>query len=111
VASKKITWIGRVISILVCLMFLFSASFKFIDGPQVKEGFTHLGLPERMMLPLGILELACVVIYILLLSVQFCWPGTSVARSARTGELVILSSCRFCLESSSGSGFICEKID
>lgn len=69
-ASKKITWIGRVISILVCLMFLFSASFKFIDGPQVKEGLTHLGLPERMMLPLGILELACVVIYMI--------PATSV---------------------------------
>ena len=69
-ASKKITWIGRVISILVSLMFLFSASFKFIDGPQVTEGFTHLGFPERMMLPLGILELTCVVIYLI--------PSTSI---------------------------------
>jgi hypothetical protein len=69
-ASRKTTWIGRVISILVSIMFLFSATFKFIDGPQVKEGFDHLGLPERMMLPLGILELACVVIYLV--------PATSV---------------------------------
>lgn len=69
-ATRKITWIGRVISILVSIMFLFSATFKFIDGPQVKEGFDHLGLPERMMLPLGILELACVVIYLI--------PATSV---------------------------------
>ena len=69
-ATGKVTWIGRVISILVSLMFLFSATFKFIDGPQVKEGFEHLGLPERMMLPLGILELACVVVYLI--------PATSV---------------------------------
>jgi hypothetical protein len=70
VASKKVTRIGRVISILVSLVFLFSATFKFIDGPQIKEGFAHLGLPERMMLPLGILELACVVIYLI--------PATSI---------------------------------
>ena len=69
-ASKKVTWIGRIISILVSLVFLFSATFKFIDGPDVKEGFAHLGLPERMMLPLGILELACVVIYLI--------PATSI---------------------------------
>ena len=69
-ASKKVTWTGRVISILVSLVFLFSATFKFIDGPQVKEGFEHLGLPERMMLPLGILELACVIVYLI--------PATSI---------------------------------
>jgi len=59
-----------VISILVSLVFLVSATFKFIDGPQVKEGFAHLGLPERMMLPLGILELACVLVYLI--------PATSI---------------------------------
>jgi hypothetical protein len=69
-ATGKITWIGRVISILVSIMFLISATFKFIGGPQVKEGLDHVGLPERMILPLGILELACVVIYLI--------PATSV---------------------------------
>ena len=69
-ASKKIIWIGRVLSILVSLVFLFSATLKFIDGPQVKEGFAHLGLPERIMLPLGILELACVLVYLV--------PATSI---------------------------------
>ena len=69
-AGNKVTWTGRVISILVSLVFLFSATFKFIDGPQVKEGFEHLGLPERMMLPLGILELACVIVYLI--------PATSI---------------------------------
>jgi len=69
-ASKAATWIGRIISILVSLMFIFSASFKFIDGPQVTEGFVHLGLPERIMKPLGVLELTCVVVYLI--------PATSV---------------------------------
>lgn len=69
-ATGKVTWIGRVISILASFVFAFSATFKFIDGPQVKEGFAHLGLPERMMLPLGILEFACVVVYLI--------PATSV---------------------------------
>lgn len=64
-ASKKLVWTGRVLSILVSLVFISSSAFKFIDGPQIKEGFAHLGLPERMMLPLGILELACVVIYLI----------------------------------------------
>ena len=68
--SKKVTWIGRILSILIGLVFLFSATFKFIDGPQVKEAFAHLGLPERIMLPLGILELTCVVIYLI--------PATSI---------------------------------
>jgi hypothetical protein len=49
----------------VSLVFLFSATLKFIDGPQLKEALAHLGLPERMMIPLGILELSCVVIYLI----------------------------------------------
>ena len=64
-ASKKLTWTGRVISILVAALFIFSASFKFFDSPQLKEGFAHLGLPDRIAKPLGILELSCVVIYLI----------------------------------------------
>ena len=64
-ASKKLTWTGRVISILVSAIFIFSASFKFFDSPQLKEGFAHLGLPDRFAKPLGILELSCVVIYLI----------------------------------------------
>ena len=63
--SRKAIWIGWIISILASLMFLFSAALKFIGGPQVSDGFAHLGLPERMRLPLAILELSCVVIYLI----------------------------------------------
>src|SRR5579862_7608343 len=42
-----------------------SAVMKFKGGPEVQKGFSHLGLPESMMLPLAILELSCVVIYLI----------------------------------------------
>ncbi len=63
-------WTGRVITVLVSLLFFFSAAMKFVGGAEVKEGMAHLGLPESMIIPLGILEAACTVIYLI--------PATSV---------------------------------
>ena len=64
-ASKKLMWTGRVITILVGLMFVFSAVVKLLGLQQVKDEMTRLGFPERLVLPLGILELMCVVIYLI----------------------------------------------
>jgi hypothetical protein len=69
-ASGKIVWVGRVISVLVSLVFLMSAGMKLKGGPEMAEGMAHLGLPERMVVPLTILEISCVVIYLI--------PQTSV---------------------------------
>lgn len=66
----KGVWVGRVITVLVGLMFLMSAFMKLKGGEQLEEGMAHLGLPESMVLPLAILEIACVVIYLV--------PATSV---------------------------------
>jgi hypothetical protein len=68
--SGKVVWVGRVITGIVSLLFLFSAAMKFMGGAEVKEGMAHLGLPESMIIPLGILEAACTVIYLI--------PATSV---------------------------------
>lgn len=43
---------------------------KFTTPPEVLEGMAHLGLPESLIWPLGILELLCVVVYLI--------PGTSI---------------------------------
>jgi hypothetical protein len=64
-ASGKIVWVGRGITVLVALLFLMSAVMKFVGGAAVKEGFAHLGLPESMRIPLGILEAACAVVYLI----------------------------------------------
>jgi hypothetical protein len=43
---------------------------KLVGGPEVTQGMAQLGLPASMMLPLGILEIACTVVYLV--------PATSV---------------------------------
>jgi hypothetical protein len=64
-ASRKIVWVGRVISGLVALVFVMSALLKLKGGVEVAQGMAHLGLPEAMVLPLAILELSCAVIYMI----------------------------------------------
>ena len=68
--SGKVVWVGWALSVLAALLFLFSAFMKFKGGPDMDQAMTHLGLPASMVLPLGILELTCVVIYLI--------PPTSV---------------------------------
>ena len=61
----KVVWTGRVISWLVSAAFLMSAVGKFVGGEQLTQGMAHLGLPDRMVKPLALLELSCVVIYLI----------------------------------------------
>lgn len=62
-ANRTIVWIGRVISILLSLLFAMSAFMKMKHGPDVMQGMAHLGLPESLITPLAILEISCVVLY------------------------------------------------
>ena len=64
-ASGKIVWGGRVISVLASLMFAMSSFMKFKGGAEVTQGMAHLGLPESLMMPLAILEISCVVVYLI----------------------------------------------
>jgi DoxX-like family len=68
--NRKAVWTGRVISVLATPLFLFSAYLKLKGGPELAQGFAHLGLPDSMAVPLGILEISCVVVYLV--------PRTSV---------------------------------
>ena len=62
-ASKGMLWTGRIISILVVLFMLFTGTLKLIKPAGVVEGFAHFGYPERLILIIGIVEIACTVIY------------------------------------------------
>ena len=64
-ASGKLVWVSRVISGLASLLFLFSAFLKLKGGPELAQGMAHLGLPDRMVKPLAILEISCVVVYLI----------------------------------------------
>jgi hypothetical protein len=64
-ASRKSTWIGWVLTVLPCLLFALSAFFKLNPNAEVTKGFSHLGIPASMMMPLAILEITCMVIYLI----------------------------------------------
>ena len=57
-------------SALIALLMVFSAVMKLMKPPAVVQGFAHFGFPEGLLLPLGILELACTLVYVV--------PRTSV---------------------------------
>jgi hypothetical protein len=64
VMQTKLMWGGRVISGLIALMLTMSAAMKLMGGADVTDGMAHLGIPESLRVPLGILELSCVAIYL-----------------------------------------------
>jgi len=68
--SKTMLWVGRIMSALPVLLLLFSSVMKLMKPTPVVEGFAHLGYPEGLALGLGIVELACAVVYVI--------PRTSV---------------------------------
>jgi hypothetical protein len=55
---------------ITVLMLTASAIMKLKGGPELSEGFRHLGMPEDLRIGLGILELTVVAIYL--------FPRTSV---------------------------------
>ena len=63
--SKKKLRAGRILSAFPALLLLFSAAIKFFGSPPVLEEFARLGYPESLVLPIGILELSCTVIYLI----------------------------------------------
>lgn len=69
-ASTKSAWAGHALSILIAALLTMSGVMKLRGGPELAQGFAHLGLPDSMAFPLGLLELACVAVYLV--------PATSV---------------------------------
>jgi hypothetical protein len=69
-ASGKAVWVGWIITAVLSALFLFSAAMKLVGGADVTQGMAQLGLPERIRVPLAILEAACAIVYVI--------PATSV---------------------------------
>jgi len=63
--SKKALWAGYICSAAPTLMLLFSAVMKLIKPAPVVLEFGRLGYPEKLTIVLGIIELACTVIYMI----------------------------------------------
>lgn len=61
---------GRIISVLAVLFLLFDAVGHILKPAQVVQSFQQLGFPIGTAVTLGVVELACVVLYVV--------PRTSV---------------------------------
>ena len=58
-------WAGRVSSALAVLFLLFDGVIKVLQLAPAVETTVQLGYPERLTLGIGLLELACLVVYAL----------------------------------------------
>jgi DoxX-like family len=94
--SRKALWIGYLVSALPVLLLVFSAVIKLMKPPQMVEGFARLGIPDSLISQLGILELVCVIIYLIprtsimgaILTTGYF--GGAIATNLRLGESFLL---------------------
>lgn len=68
--SKTQLWIGRILTALTVLFLLFDGVTHVLQIPPVMDAFKQLGYPASVALEIGIVELVCLVLYII--------PSTSV---------------------------------
>jgi hypothetical protein len=65
--SKPVTravWAGRIISAVPVLFLLFDSSIKLMNIAPVTESFIRLGYRSSIAVAIGLLELACLIVYI-----------------------------------------------
>jgi hypothetical protein len=63
--SKKIVWVGRVISAIPVLFMVFSAVLKFPRLAPVVQGMVRFGYPDDLLFLLGVLEFLSCVVYVI----------------------------------------------
>ena len=68
--STKSVWAGRIISGLITAFMIFDAVIHLMKPEPVVEGFAKLNFPLRLAVPLGIVELFCILLYVI--------PSTSI---------------------------------
>ena len=68
--SRKTLWVGRAMSVFAVLFLLVDATFKVLVLPAAVEATTQLGYPAGTIFPLGLLQIALLIIYLV--------PRTSV---------------------------------
>ena len=63
--SKTTLWIGRVMSALPVLLVLFGSVVKLMKTAPVIEGFVRAGVAEKLIIPVGVIEMVCVIVYVI----------------------------------------------
>lgn len=63
--SRKRLWTGRVLTGLSGAFLIFDASMKLFKPPLVVEATVHLGYPESTIVGMGVVLLACTLLYLI----------------------------------------------
>ncbi|MGH7804625.1 MAG: DoxX family protein [Candidatus Binatia bacterium] len=63
-------WAGRILSGLAVAFLIFDASLKLLQVPMAIEANAELGYPSSVIVPIGLIEVACLIVYLV--------PQTSV---------------------------------
>lgn len=63
--SKTLLWGGCILSGLAVLFLIFDSVIKVLQLAPAVEATTQLGYPARLVFGLGILELACLAVYLI----------------------------------------------
>ncbi len=61
----KGVWAGRILSGFAVLFLATDFTIKLMVIPAVAESFVRLGIPAQLPVTIGVLELTCVVIYLI----------------------------------------------
>jgi DoxX-like family len=64
-ASKPRRWAGRIMSVLPVLFLLVDGAMKLVKPEPVVKATMELGYAETVLLPLGIVLLACTILYLI----------------------------------------------
>jgi hypothetical protein len=90
--SKKALWTGRILSAVPVLLLLFSGVLKVLKPAPVLQSLAHFGLPESIIFKIGILEIACTLVYliprtaILGAILMTAYLGGATATNVRVGD-------------------------
>ncbi|MEO7909563.1 MAG: DoxX family protein [Roseiflexaceae bacterium] len=62
--SRTMLWAGRIISALAVLFLIFDSVIKVVKMAPAVESTIQLGYPESLVITIGVLELACLAVYV-----------------------------------------------
>lgn len=96
--SRKLYWAGWVLSVLPALLLLMSGTMKLRNTPELEQGFEHMGWPANLAIALGIVELACTLLYLFPPTAMLGailvtgYMGGAIATHVRLGEPFFVQS-------------------
>src|SRR5687768_4323412 len=64
-AVKTTIWVGRSISAFAVLFLIFDSVIKVLNLAPAVEATTQLGYPASLVIGIGVLELACLAVYVI----------------------------------------------